>query len=229
MSPACADLFCMGELPRRAANESCLDSKGAVVSCNLMVEHLAALACIQSTLVLHWLLNSGEHCAGRHKSLERAWYPRSGLICLRADFSLSDRLFSGDEKRDASTSPITRMGAWFTSLNCSPTFPWAPSLLAEGTWGESEFSVWERAICHYPIMCNERVLFACCPAPLDCYQPECTISVLISNGILSSWGALIRDETGIFECWQSGFVPWCWFLGGDEAVSGAVCVCERAV
>lgn len=73
---------------RGTANKSCLDSRGAVGSCNLRVEHLQASVSVQSTLALQWLLNRGEHCAGRHKSLQRAPSPRSGFVCLRIDFSV---------------------------------------------------------------------------------------------------------------------------------------------
>lgn len=78
-------------------------------------------------------------------------------------------------------------------------------------------------------MCNEHVSFDCCPALLGCYQPECTCSVLISNGTLSSWGALIRDETGILSAGSRALFPGAGFwevMSSD--VSGAVCVCERA-
>lgn len=152
MSPACADLFCVGT-PRRTANKSCLDSKEALVSCNLMVEHLQALMCIWSTVALQCLLNSGEHCANRPKSLQRAWSSRSGFICLRADFSVSDRLFTGGE-----------MWRW-RPMEMPVPHQWLE-------W-EPDLPIWigcvrERAICHYPIMRNEHVSFDCCPVLLDC-------------------------------------------------------------
>lgn len=63
------------------------------------------------------------------------------------------------------------------------------------------------------------VLFDCCPALLDCYQPECTFSVLISKGILSS-----RDEAGILSAGSWALFPG---AGFSEVVRLSVELCLR--
>lgn len=96
-------------------------------------------------------------------------------------------------------------GALSTSLNGISAFPWAPCLLTEVAWGESESGCACGRYLPLPVLNMDRLVVLlllhsrqlCSSGLLIAILHE--LSMHISNGTLSSYDAVIKDETGVLS------------------------------